>query len=73
MLIFDRGFARARYVIKYLKAHQIPFVMRVCRHVGFEVNGVVKTLKQMDSTGFYPQILYHRTEQIRLSPLCRHL
>ncbi len=41
--------------------------MRVRRNVGFEVNEVVKTLKQLDSTGFYPQILYHRTEQIRLN------
>ena len=66
MLIFDRGFARAKYVIKFLKVHRIPFLMRVCRNVGFKVNGVVKMLKQMDSTGFYPQILYHSTEQIRL-------
>ena len=29
VLIFDRGFARARYVIKFLKAKSIPFVMRV--------------------------------------------
>ena len=66
VLIFDRGFARAKYVIKFLKVHRIPFLMRVCRNVGFKVNGVVKMLKQMDSTGFYPQILYHSTEQIRL-------
>ncbi len=28
VLIFDRGFARGRYVIKFLKAEAIPFVMR---------------------------------------------
>ena len=65
-LIFDRGFARGRYVIKFLKAEQIPFVMRVCRNVRITVNGNVKTMEQLQ-TGFYRQILYHQTEQIRLN------
>ena len=67
VLIFDRGFARARYVIKFLKAQEIPFVMRVCRNVRITVLGDVKTLDQLDASGFYPQILYHQTEQIQLN------
>ena len=67
VLIFDRGFARARYVIKFLKAQDIPFVMRVCRNVRITVLGDVKTLAQLDSSRGYPQILYHQTEQIQLN------
>ena len=39
VLIFDRGFARGRYVIKFLKTEQIPFVMRVRRNVRITVWG----------------------------------
>ena len=67
VLIFDRGFARARYVIQFLKAQDIPFVMRVCRNVRITVLGDVKTLGQLDSSRGYPQILYHQTEQIQLN------
>ena len=67
VLIFDRGFARARYVIQFLKAQDIPFVMRVCRNVRITVLGDVKTLDQLDSSRGYPQILYHQTEQIQLN------
>ncbi len=66
-LIFDRGFARGRYVIKFLKAKDIPFVMRVCRNVCITVWGQVKTVDQLNSVGFYPQILYHQTEQIQIN------
>ena len=67
VLIFDRGFARGRCVIKFLKAQQIPFIMRVCRNVRITVWGTVKKIEQLKATGFYPQILYHQTEQIRLN------
>ena len=66
-LIFDRGFARGRYIIKFLKAQQIPFVMRVCRNVRITVWGQIKTIEQVNTPGFYPQILYHSTQQIRLN------
>ena len=67
VLIFDRGFARARYVIKFLKTEDIRFVMRGCRNVRITVWGNVKTGEQLKAPGFYPQILYHYTEQIRLN------
>ena len=67
VLIFDRGFARARYVIKFLKAAGIPFVMRVCRNVRITVNGEGKAVEHLHATGFYPQILYHATEQIQIN------
>ena len=66
-LIFDQGFARGRYVIKFLKAQQIPFVMRVCRNVRITVWRTVKTVEQLKATGFYPRVLYHQKEQIRLN------
>ena len=65
-LIFDRGFARGRYVLKFLKAQQIPFVMRVCRTVGITINGTAKTMEQLQAGG-YRQVLYHQAEQIRLN------
>ena len=54
-------------MIKVLKAQGIPFVMRVRRNVRITVWGQVKTIEQLQATGFYPQMLYHPTEQIRLN------
>lgn len=63
VLIFDRGFARARYVIKFLKVGDIPFVMRVPRHVGISLDASPKKLDDLED-GWYPHILYQRHEQI---------
>ena len=65
VLVFDRGFARARHVIKFLKARDIPFVMRVPRHVGITLDGSVKKLDDLE-VGWYPHILYQTHEQIPL-------
>ena len=66
VLIFDRGFARGRYVIRFLKTEQIPFIMRVCRKVCVTMGGQVKPVEQLQAGG-YRQILYHQAEQIRLN------
>ena len=66
VLIFDRGFARARYVIKYFNEHKMPFLMRVPKNVGVEIEGVSKPLKEITDTRFYPTIVYHRTERLVL-------
>ncbi len=63
VLVFDRGFARARYVIKFLKARDIVFVMRVPRHVGITLEGSPKKLDDLED-GWYPHILYQTHEQI---------
>ena len=65
VLVFDRGFARARYVIKFLKERDIPFVMRVPRHVGIRLEGSVKKLDDLE-VGWYPRILYQTHEEIPL-------
>ena len=65
VLVFDRGFARARYVIKFLKARDIPLVMRVPRHVGIRLDGSLKKLDDLED-GWYPHILYQMHEQIPL-------
>lgn len=65
VLVFDRGFARAKYVIEFLKAENIHFVMRVCRTVGITHHGSRKKLDDMEN-GWYPQILYHTQHQIPL-------
>ena len=66
MLIFDRGFARAKYIIKFLKEKEIPFVMRICRNVGITHNQTHKKLHQLPQ-GSYPSIGYHSTYQIPLA------
>ena len=65
VLVFDRGFARARHVIKFLKERDIPFVMRVPRHVGITLDGSLKKLDDIED-GWYPHILYQAHEQIPL-------
>ena len=65
VLVFDRGFARARYVIKFLKARDIPLVMRVPRSVGITLDGSLKKLDDL-AEGLYPHILYQSHEQVPL-------
>ena len=65
VLVFDRGFARAQYVIKFLKVRDIPFVMRVPRHVGITLDGSVKKLDDLEAR-WYPHILYQTHQQIPL-------
>ncbi len=65
VLVFDRGFGRARYVIKFLKARDIPFVMRVARNVGIRHDGSLKKLDDLEA-GWYRHILYQAQEQIPL-------
>ncbi len=63
VLVFDCGFARARYVIKFLKVRDIVFVMRVPRHVGITLDASLKKLDDLED-GWYPHILYQTHEQI---------
>ena len=65
ILVFDRGFARGKYVIKFLKDREIPFIMRICRNVGIRYQGTAKKLDDLKSK-FYGDVLYHTTHQIPL-------
>ena len=65
ILIFDRGFARGKYVIKFLKDREIPFIMRICRNVGIRYQGTAKKLDDLKNK-FYGDVLYHTTHQIPL-------
>ena len=65
ILVFDRGFARANYVIKFLKDREIAFIMRVCRNVGIRYQGSAKKLDDLKNK-FYGGVLYHTTHQIPL-------
>ena len=66
LFIFDRGFARAKHVIDFLKAKDIAFVMRICRTVGITHQGNTKKLDEMD-TGGYANVLYHQRHRIPLN------
>ena len=63
LLVFDRGFARAKYVIAFLKDRDIPFIMRVCRNVGIRYQGSAKKLDAFENK-FHGEVLYHTTHQI---------
>ena len=65
VLVFDRGFARAKYVIQFLKEKDIPFVMRVPRNVSVLTQAGWKTLDDLP-TGFHADLLYQKTHQIHL-------
>lgn len=65
LLVFDRGFARGKFVIKFLKEHDIPFLMRVCRNVSITYQGDSKKLDDLEN-GYYPEVLYHKQHQIPL-------
>ena len=44
----------------------MPFLMRVPKTVGVEIEGVSKPLKEITDTRFYSSIVYHRTERLDL-------
>ena len=66
LLVFDRGFARAEYVIGFLKKKDIAFVMRICRNVSITHQGNTKKLDDLD-TGGYANVLYHQKHRIQLN------
>ena len=63
LLVFDRGFARAKYVIKFLRDQDIPFILRICRNVGIRYQGSTKKLDTFENK-FHADVLYHATHQI---------
>ena len=63
ILIFDRGFARGKYVIKFLKDRKIPFILRICRNAGIGYQGSQKKLDDFENK-FHGGVLYHTTLQI---------
>ena len=63
LLVFDRGFARAKYVIKFLRDRDIPFILRICRNVGIRYQGSAKKLDAFENK-FHGDVLYHATHQI---------
>ena len=63
ILVFDRGFARAEYVIKFLKDRKIAFILRVCRNVGIRHQGSEKKLDDFRNK-FHASVLYHSSHQI---------
>ena len=65
ILVFDRGFARAKYVIKFLKDREIPFILRICRNVDVRYQGSPKKLDDFRNK-FYGRVLYHSRHQIPL-------
>ena len=63
ILVFDRGFSRAKYVIAFFKTHDIAFVMRVPRNVCVLTQAGWRNLDAV-SAGFHPDILYQQTHQL---------
>ncbi len=63
VLVFDRGFARARAILKFFEGQGICYLIRVPRNVGVRIAGNKQCLEEV-ANGFYPQVLYHYTEQV---------
>ena len=66
VFVFNRGFARAKYVIKFLDDRGINVVMHVPRNVGVCVNGSLRKLDDLEE-GAYSDILYHTAEALPLN------
>ena len=64
--VFDRGFARARYVIKSLDDRGINVLMRVPRNVGVRVDRRWRKLDDLE-VDRYADGLYQKTEAIPLN------
>ena len=64
VLVFDRGFARAKYVIEYLKTEGIDFVLRVCRNASVSTEAGWQRVGEVEP-GSHTDILYHKTHRIR--------
>ena len=69
VLVFDRGFARARYLMKPLMEMSIEFVIRVCKNTCFYDKGQRIKLETLKDTAAYPNIFYHGTEKLKLNLL----
>ena len=67
VLVFDRGFARARYLMKPLMEMGIEFVIRVCKNTCFYDKGQRIKLETLKDTTAYPNIFYHGTEKLKLN------
>ena len=69
VLVFDRGFARARYLMKPLMEMRIDFVIRVCKNTCIYDKGQRIKLETLKDTAPYPNIFYHGTEKLELNLL----
>ena len=66
VLVFDRGFARAEYVMKFFLDAGINFVMRVPQQTHVKINGETKCLKTLETPGDFPDILYQQKLELPL-------
>lgn len=67
VLVFDRGFARTKYLMEPFIEAGIDFVIRVCKHTCIYHKGVRKKLQSIQETGSYPDIRYHNTLKLPLN------
>ncbi len=67
ILVFDRGFARAKYLMKPFMEAGIEFVIRVCPRTCFYHNSQRIKLETLQKIGAYPGISYHSTEKLKLN------
>jgi len=48
----------------------VGFIIRVCRHVGVEVEGYVGKLEEFPRKGYFENIVYHKDKRIRVNLYC---
>ena len=66
MLVFDRGFARAQYVMRFFLDAGINFVMRLPQQTHVKIKGETKCLKTLETPGDFPDILYQQKLELPL-------
>ena len=69
VLVFDKGFARARYLMKPLMEMVIEFVLRVFKNTCIYDKGQRIKLETLKEIAPYPNIFYHGTEKLKLNLL----
>ena len=66
VLVFDRGFARAQYVMRFFLNAGINFVMRLPQQTHVKIKGETKCLKTLETPGDFPDILYQQKLELPL-------
>jgi len=67
--IFDRGFADVK-LMKRLKKNSIHFIIRVRQNVNIQAEGYVGLLGNFQRGGYFPNVIYHKQQRIRIHLYC---
>ena len=70
IFVFDRGFADEK-LIRYLELMGVHYVMRVPKNSGISTMGYRGKLSEFGHCGYFRDVSYHLTKQIKTNLLCK--